>query len=297
MLQKREKMFEIIIVNGLLGAGIYALLGIGFTLIFGVARMLNFSHTSFYMLAAFFMYTGLRILHLPMLIAAAMSIAIPPLIAMVYYWLTIDRVKEHAEAVVILTVAAALLIQELTLFFYGGEFLSIPAFLKGYSDIAGVRVTNQQLFSFIICIITISATTILLSRSTWGYAIRAVSQDREIASLMGIDVSRVSLLTMGLSVTLAGIAGIVVAPIYSVEPFMWTQPLIIILAAVILGGLGSIKGSIIGAVILAFVEVCVVVFVPSGSYLKGVASLSVMVIVMLFKPEGLFGVIFEEERL
>jgi len=124
-----------------------------------------------------------------------------------------------------------------------------------------------------------------------------VAQDREIANLMGINVDRVYILTMVISVALAGIACAVVSPIFMVHPLMWVHSLIIVLAAAVLGGLGSIRGSVIAAFILAFTEVAVVTLVPGGSFLRGAVSLGVMIMVLIVKPEGLFGIVFEEERL
>jgi branched-chain amino acid transport system permease protein len=114
---------------------------------------------------------------------------------------------------------------------------------------------------------------------------------------MGINVGRIQLATVGISALLAGIAAIMVVPLFSIEPQMWLNPLIIILAAVVLGGMGSVKGCIIGAFFLALIEIAVVSFVPAGGYLRGVASLVAMVIILIIRPEGLFGVVFEEERL
>jgi branched-chain amino acid transport system permease protein len=113
---------------------------------------------------------------------------------------------------------------------------------------------------------------------------------------MGINVGRIAMYTMGIAVVLAALAGALVAPLWVLEPHMWLHPLIIILAIVVLGGMGSIKGSLAGAFILAFAETLVTFVVPNGSFLKGAMSLSVMLAVLLIRPEGLFGVAFEEER-
>ncbi|MDY7036852.1 MAG: branched-chain amino acid ABC transporter permease, partial [Thermodesulfobacteriota bacterium] len=130
-----------------------------------------------------------------------------------------------------------------------------------------------------------------------GNAIRTVAEDREIANLMGINVTRIYLITMGISIALAGLGGAIVAPIYTVNPLMWMQPLIVVLASVVLGGLGSIKGSIIAAFVLGFAETAVVFLIPDGSFLRGAVSLTIMVVVLQLRPEGLYGVVFEEERL
>jgi branched-chain amino acid transport system permease protein len=136
-----------------------------------------------------------------------------------------------------------------------------------------------------------------LSKTRSGNAIRAVAQDPEIANLMGITVSHIYVRVMAVSVGLAGVAGVVMAPVYMVSPLMWTHPIVIVLAAIVLGGMGSIGGSVIGAFILGYVETLVVFLVPGGSFMGGAVSLCIMVLVLLIRPEGLFGVFFEEERL
>jgi branched-chain amino acid transport system permease protein len=130
-----------------------------------------------------------------------------------------------------------------------------------------------------------------------GNAILSVAQDREVANLMGIDVSRISMITMVISGALACVAGAAVAPIFMINPLMWRDPLVLVLAAVVLGGMGSLKGCVIAAFILGFAETAVVFLIPNGGFLKGAVSLTVMVLVLIFKPEGLYGVMFEEERL
>jgi branched-chain amino acid transport system permease protein len=113
---------------------------------------------------------------------------------------------------------------------------------------------------------------------------------------MGMNESRVAMYTVCISVALAGFTGAVVVPLTIVTPFMWMHPLIMMMAVVVLGGLGSIKGSFVAAYILGFAESLVVFLAPMGAYLKGSVALSVMILVLLIRPEGLFGIAFEEER-
>jgi branched-chain amino acid transport system permease protein len=136
----------------------------------------------------------------------------------------------------------------------------------------------------------------LLYRTRLGLAIRATANDLEVANLMGMDVNRIAMVTVAISVGLAAIAGVSVAPVFVVDPFMWLSPLVTVLAVVVLGGLGSIHGSVIGALIIGYVEALTVFLLPQGAYLKGAVALSIMVVVLLVRPEGLFGVAFEEER-
>jgi branched-chain amino acid transport system permease protein len=135
-----------------------------------------------------------------------------------------------------------------------------------------------------------------LFKTKLGLAIRSTAQDREVANLMGINEARLAMITMGISVGLAAFTGAIVVPLRILEPQMWTPPLIMMMAVVVLGGLGSLKGSFIGAYILGFAEAMVVFLAPMGAFLKGSVALSVMILVLLMRPEGLFGVYFEEER-
>jgi len=290
-------MIEGILIQGLIRGGVYALLAVGFALIFGVARMINLAHTSFYMLAAYAIYTFASLLGLPLIASIVLSLVVTTLIGIFTYKLFIDRVREHHVTVLLITLALAMVFQECMLLAFGGHYLGAPTFISGYWEIIGVKVTYQHLLTFGIVLAVLLGVWLLLARTRLGIAIRATAQDSEIASLMGINVPRILLITMGIAAALAAVSGIVVAPTLVLEPHMWTNPLIMIMAIVVLGGLGSVKGSFIGAFIIGFVEVLVVFLVPAGAFLKGAIALLVMVIILLVRPEGLFGIAFEEERL
>jgi branched-chain amino acid transport system permease protein len=216
---------------------------------------------------------------------------------MVIYRLCFDRVKVHETAVLIISVAVGMIIQEIFLLIFLEHYRVNPPFFPGFIEIVGVRLQYQHLFTIATSILTLIAVWGLLSKTRLGKAIRAIDQDSEIANVMGIDVTRTSMKVMGISTILAGVAGISVGPIVTIHPLMWLQPLVTVLAAVVLGGLGSIKGSALAAFILGFAESTVVFLVPGGSFLRGAVSLAVMVVILLVRPEGLFGIAFEEERL
>jgi len=285
------------LVNWLATAGYYALLAAGFSLLFGVARVANFAHTALYMLTGFLVYTFSIILGYGLLLSSIMAIGSVLIVAIGYYVLVLNRVKEQPLAVMMVTFALALLIQETLLTFFQASLRGMEPFFKGYFEIAGVRVSYQHVFTILASALILYGLILLLSKTKLGKAIRAVSQDTEIANVMGINVGWILLLTTGISACLAGVAAVIILPLFSIEPYMWLPPLTVIIAAVVLGGLGSIKGSIFGALILAFAEVLVITFIPQGGFLRGVASMLALVGVLIFRPEGLFGVTFEEERL
>lgn len=286
-----------ILVNGIVISGVYALLASGFALIFGVARIINLGHTAFYMLAAYFLFTFANLLGLNVYLSAILSIVIVVLMGMGVYKLLIDPIREHETTVLLTTIALAILIQECMLWAFGGQYRGVASFVSGSVELLGVSVSYQQLLTVGLALVVVLSLWLFLSKSKLGVAIRATAQDREVANLMGIDVGRICLTSWAVAVGLAAISGVIVAALFVTGPRMWMDPLIIVVAIVVLGGLGSVKGSLVGALIVGFVETVVVSFLPMGSFLKGAVALAAMVVVLLIKPEGIFGVVFEEERL
>jgi branched-chain amino acid transport system permease protein len=289
-------MLQDILVTGLVNGGVYALLAIGFSLVFGVARIVNIAHTAFYMLAAYCFYTLLVKLQVPVLLGGIIAVLAVTALSLVAYRLVIEPVREHESAVLIATIALAIIFQELMLVTYGGHYLGIPSAVDGKVTLGGVSIPYQRLIILAAAAVVLVATWFVLYRTRLGLAIRATANDLEVANLMGMDVNTVAMATVAISVALAAIAGVAVAPVFVVDPFMWLTPLVTVLSIVVLGGLGSLKGSLIGAFIIGYVEAITVFALPQGAFLKGAVALSIMVIVLLARPEGLFGVAWEEER-
>ncbi len=285
-----------IIITSLINGSTYALLAIGFSLIFGVARIVNIAHTAFYMVASYGIYLIAQKLGYHPIVGMLVTIPLVTLLGLICYKVFIDPIREHEAVVLIGTIALAIALQEIMLLVFTGDYLSVPALIQGYFSIFGVKVFYQQLLTFVAALVVLGVLRLLLMNTKLGLAIRSTAQDREVANLMGMNESRVAMVTMCISVALAGFTGAVVVPLTIVNPFMWMHPLIMMMAVVVLGGLGSIKGSFFAAYILGFAESLVVFLAPMGAYLKGSVALSVMILVLLIRPEGLFGIAFEEER-
>ena len=290
-------MATIIITYAVVNGGVYALLAIGFSLIYGVARVINMAHTGFLMLAAFGLYYFTKKIGWGDIEAIAVTIVVVTLLGILFYRFIIDRVREHHAAVLLITIALVMIMESVLLWRFGGETRGVGALIGGYVEIAGVRVLNQHLLTVGVAALAIIMVLLLLTKTKLGIAMRATAQDAEIASLMGISASRILLVAMGLSVALAAVAGILLAPLDGVRPGMWGAPLVTVMVIVTLGGLGSIKGSIIGAFIIALVEQMASFLIPEGGYLTGTIILLAMVIVLIVRPAGLFGTMFEEEKL
>jgi branched-chain amino acid transport system permease protein len=290
-------MIERIIILTLVTGGIYALLAIGFSLIFGNARVINLAHTGFFMLAAYGLWYFMRRLGIDVAWAILITVPAVTLLGILAYRYLINSIREHHAAVLLMTIALAMVFQELMQAIFSNNYWAIPALIPGFTEILGVRVLNQHLLTLGIVVVVIVIVWLILAKTKLGIALRATAQDAEVANLMGISVPRTLMITMGIATALAAIAAVAVAPIWTIYPAMWTPPLVMIMVVVVLGGLGSIKGAIIGAFIIALVEVSVATLIPSYAYLKVVFAILAMVIVLSVRPGGLFGVMFEEERL
>ena len=285
-----------IIITGLITGSMLALLAIGFSLIFGVARIVNIAHTAFYMVAAYCIYYLTIKLGLNPVAGMLIAVAAVTVLGLLAYKFLIDPIREHEAAVLIATIALAMIFQEAMLLIFTGDYLSVSSLIQGYFILLGVKVFYQQVLTFGVVLLILAVLWFLLMKTRLGLAIRATAEDREVANLMGMNESRLAMITMGISVALAGFTGAVIAPLTVLSPYMWMEPLIMMMAVVVLGGLGSIKGSFTAAYILGFTEALVVFLIPKGAFLKGSVALSIMILVLLIRPEGLFGISFEEER-
>jgi branched-chain amino acid transport system permease protein len=289
---------QLILVQTLVFGGIYALLAIGFSLIFGNARVINLAHTGFFMLAAYGLWYFMRRLGIDVGWAIAITVPAVTLVGILAYRFLINPIREHHAAVLLMTVALALVFQQLMLAIFSSNYWSIPALIPGYREILGISVTNQQLLTLGIVAVVVVVIWLILARTKLGIALRATAQDAEVATLMGISVPRTLMITMGIATAVAAIAAVAVVPIpWVLSPLMWSPPLVMVMVVVVLGGLGSIKGAIIGAFVVALVEVSTKVLLPQYNYLAVVFAILAMVIVLVVRPGGLFGVLFEEEKL
>ena len=291
-------MIANIFVIGLLNGCVYALLAAGFSLLFSVARIINLAYTAFWMVAAY-IFLGGTLLFLHPLLAAVISIAATLAISLLCQRV-IDPVKGNPMSVMILTLAIGVILQKAVSFvqdsFKGVYFQIVPSLIKGSTNILGVAVTYQYLLSLFVVIFILAGLWIFLTKTRFGIAIRATSEDKQIAGLMGINEKAVLNIVTGIAVGVAAIAGVVVSPLYVLEPWMWLQHLMVLMGVVVFGGLGSLKGSIWAAFIIALIESSVVFLLPTLGFLRSAIVMFIMIVVLLVRPQGLFGTMMEEQH-
>jgi len=300
-------MIEQIIVYGAIAGATYALLSLGFTLIYGVSGVVNLAHGTFYMLAAYMFYVFGEVLFsgqesiLISIFAFISSAIFVGIISGILYRLVIHPVLGDEIAMMVVTVCLALIFQQIMLILFGSTFPPVKwpegTFLTTSTYLAGITLQYSRILAFILSLILFFVVMLFTTKTKLGKAMRAVSQDREVAMLMGVNTARLYMLTMAISGMLAAIASILIttSTTMSAGAWMWLQPLALSFAIVILGGLGSIKGSLVGGFIIGVAEQAVAIAVPEGGAIVGVVPLTVMIIVLVIRPKGLFGKRIEME--
>jgi len=272
--------------NVLLLGALYSLIAIGFTLIFGVGGVLNLAHGALLTIGA---YTAFYLTSagLSIWLAAVVAIAIPAVVSLGMYRGMIRYVQESPVTVLILTLVTAIIVEEVFKVFGSGTTVRVDRFVDGSTTVLGNSIQNNRLLAFALSLAIIGLLFLFINNTKQGKAILATSMSQKGASLVGIRSERVYTYTWLLAGALAGIAGVFLASFQGANPLMGRAPLLLAFAIVVLGGLGSIKGSVIGAYLVSFLDQLTVTMISTR--LAGVAGLVVLVIVLLVKPEGLYG--------
>jgi branched-chain amino acid transport system permease protein len=279
-----ETLIEEILISSLILSGLYILLSVGFSLISGVAQIINFSHGALYVISAYLIYSLLPLGHG---MAIIISLITTPLLGLLIYRVFIGPLREKGARAALVTIALALIIQEILKLIFGPQIISIPNIVSGYTTIIGVNVTNQKILAFVVALVSSLVLLIFIKRTKRGKAIQAVAQNMDVARLVGINIRAVLMTSMGISVFLAGIAAVLFAPTWSVSPSDWGI-LFRAFPVIILGGLGSLKGSIVASFILGFTE-NIVIFTMEGGNTVQIVSFFLMLAVIFIRPRGLFG--------
>lgn len=276
-----------ILIYGAVTSAIYAMLAVGFTLIFGVARVLNLAHGSFYALGAYGTYVLTSVVGLPLWLAALLAIAGVALFGVVVEKVLIRPLRSSQLGVLMITLAVSLVVEQTLFLVFGSEYRNVPAFVETKVSLGGVDVAGQRLLTLAVAGVAIGALYLFIQKTRLGSAILAISQDAEAAKYMGIPSDRIFSLVMVISASLAALAGILAGPFLSVQPSMHLLPIVKAFAIVVVGGLGSIPGSILAAFMLGYAET-LVGYQFSTSWTEIVSVLATL-LMLIFRPAGIFG--------
>ncbi|PSS61929.1 branched-chain amino acid ABC transporter permease [Ensifer sp. NM-2] len=276
------------LVNTLIMGGTYALLGIGLTLIFGIMRIVNFTHGELYTFGAYMMYFFATVIGMNFFVSIAFAIAAGMVLgAIIEYTLLRSKRGADIDTTMLIMIGAWIVFQNLEQLTWGGIAKSIPSPLPETPLVLGpVSLSWLRAMVLIVALALIVATYVIINRTKLGKAMRATFQDSSTASLMGVNTSAIYTMTFGLGSALAAAAGALLGPVFVVTPTMGDLASLKAFAIVILGGLGNITGAAIGGFILAFAEEIGAGYISSGY--RDAMGFVIIMIVLIFKPTGLF---------
>lgn len=275
-----------VLTNWLLISSLYAIVAIGFTMIFGIGNVLNLFHGASITIGAYtahFVHTSGN----PLWLAILAGLAVPGVVNAILYLGAVNYIMDRPVTVMVITLILAIVVEEIILVFLGDTPKVVPAVFPGQTELLGTSVQTNRLFVFVVSWILIGLLLYFVNYTKTGKAIMATSMTKKGASIVGIDNQRMFLYTWITAGILAGAAGVFLASFQTASYNMGIDPLVLSFSIVVLGGLGSIRGSIIGAYLIGGLETLMTTYVGAG--LNGLASLAVLFVILMIKPEGLFG--------
>jgi branched-chain amino acid transport system permease protein len=275
-----------ILIRGLMLGSVYALVGMGLTLVWGVVGIVNIAHGEFVMLGAYFAFWAFSLLHLNPLLSVIFSIPVFFFAGVVIHQKVTERlIKEHELSALILTFGMSILIWNLAQFFWTNTYRSV-SYLTGNFPFMGLVFAKSKTVSFGLAIGITLALFLFLKYSKWGKAIRATSQNSDVALVCGINTTKMRMLTFGMGIGLAGAAGAIVSLQWVIFPQMGASYISKAFAIVVLGGLGNIQGALLGGLIIGTLEAIVTQYL-SAKMAQIIPSVTILIILLL-RPTGLF---------
>ena len=277
------------ILSGITVGSIYALTALGFTIIYNSSHIINFAQGEFVMLGGLITATLYGVYDFPLILAVIFGIAITTLLGMIFERLAIfPRRRASIVTLIIITIGGSIFFQGSALHVLGEDPLALPFFIKADSiKIFGAVLHPQSIIVLVVTAITVILLQYFYKKTLLGKAMRACADNREAARIVGINSSRVSAYSFGLSATLGSIGGIIITPIamtaFNVGGMIGLKGF----AAAILGGLGNPMGAVVGGITLGLIENLSIGFISSGY--KDVIALTVLLLVLFFKPSGILG--------
>jgi branched-chain amino acid transport system permease protein len=279
------------VVNGVTIGVVYALIAIGLTLVFGILDVINFAHGELYMLGAFLTYSLTVGLGLDYFLALALTIVGTAAAGLLVERFTVRPLKgRHMFTVVLSTLGLSIFLQNGALLWWGPDPREIDLSWGGRPVIVGgIVITYLRLAMLGLGGALIVALTWFIRRTRWGMAMRAVAGNRDAAALMGIPVDRVYAITFAVGTGIAGVAGGLLGAMFTIEPTMGEWAVVKAFCVVIMGGMGNVPGAVLGGVMLGVAESLGAGFLPGGTSYKDGIGYAILILVLLYRPQGLFG--------
>ena len=278
------------LINGVSLGSIYALIALGYTMIYGIIKLINFAHGDVYMVGAYIGFAAITIGHMSILPALLISMALTAVLGMLVERIAYKPLR-HAPRISLLITAigVSFFLEYASMYFVTPTPRTFPQTSLNFAfNVGGFIINGQQLLIFAITIILMALLTYIVQKTKLGKAMRAASFDTETAQLMGVDSDRVISMTFCIGSALAAAAGVLVGIYYNtIDPLMGIMPGLKAFVAAVLGGIGILPGAVVGGIVLGVVEALVAGFISST--FRDAAAFAILILVLLIKPSGLFG--------
>ncbi|WP_321315006.1 branched-chain amino acid ABC transporter permease [Halarcobacter sp.] len=287
-------------VNGFSLGSMYALIAIGYTMVYGVLRLINFAHGDIMMVGAFLGYAFIAIFGLPFPLAVLLAVIGSALLGMLTDKIAYKPLREAPRISLLITaIGVSFFLENAFTVFAGGipRAFPVPAYMENIFNVVGVTFSVSSIMVPIVTLILLAGILYILYKTKYGMAIRALSFDFKTVNLMGIDANKIISLVFALGSGLAAVGGIFWAVNYpSVEPMMGVLVGLKAFAAAVVGGIGSVTGAVLGGFIIGFTEVVVIAFFPELGGYKDAFAFIFLIFVLLFRPTGIMGEDLEKSR-
>lgn len=278
-------------INGLSLGSIYALIALGYTMVYGIIKLINFAHGDIYMLGAFAAFYATTFFHLNFFVALIIAMLLCGVLGVVIERIAYKPLRHATRITALITAMGVSYVLEYTMqYFAGSDVKTFPTDLLENTafSLGGVRITMMQIYIFVITIILMVLLTYIVNKTKMGRAMRAVSVDEDAAKLMGINVDTTISFTFFLGSCLAGVAGVLVGVYYnSINPLMGMTPGLKAFIAAVFGGIGNIPGAMIGGLFIGIAETLVTAY--GSSLYKDAIVYVILILVLILKPDGLLG--------
>ena len=280
-----------VVINGLSIGSIYAIIALGYTMVYGIAKMLNFAHGDIIMVGAYVAFCGLQYWGFPPVLAFLLAMLVCTVLGITIEGLAYRPLRQATSLAVLITaIGMSYLLQNIALMIWGANPKAFPTtFINSTSlHLGRINISSATLITILVSIVIMVLLTLFTSKTKLGKAMRCVSEDRGAAELMGINVNRTISLTFAIGSALAAIAGILLCSSYPIlQPTTGSMPGIKAFTAAVFGGIGSIPGAMLGGVLLGIIEIFGKAYISTE--LGDAIVFAVLIIVLLFKPAGLLG--------